>query len=134
MYNVGSLLAVYCIAAEVVLKKSEKPHKRTRQGLFTGYPIRAREMVGYYYGSQLYSKLGGQKKVKNTYGKGVMAGTVKPFLYWAFKITDRLVDGRGVEQTSLIVPSQFCCMQGIEDGRYLPEDKATDIVKRTHPR
>lgn len=61
MYIVGSLLAFDFGAAGIFLKKSAVPHNHAGQKVFVGRPIGAREVVGYYYRSLVYSDLRRQK-------------------------------------------------------------------------
>lgn len=43
-----------------------------------------------------------------------------------------IIDDKGVEWTRGIVQSPFCCIQYINASRYLPEDRTTEMVKRSH--
>lgn len=91
------MLAVECGAAGTFPRKKAVPHKHTGREVFTGHPIGAEEVVAYYYGKLVFSDLVRQKQLKNTYGEAVMAVTVEHSLKWAFKNSDTVVDGRGVE-------------------------------------
>lgn len=61
MNRVGSLLVIYHEAAGNLLEKVAIALKHVRQEVCAGRPIGVGKVVGYYYGSVVYSDLGGQK-------------------------------------------------------------------------
>lgn len=63
-----------------------------------------------------------------------MAMNAEQFSKWTFKIPDKIVDGRDIDQISWIVPVLFCCMRYMNAAKYRAEGETTDMVERSHPR
>lgn len=55
MYDVSLLLAVDYEAAAIFVKKSAINRKNAAKHLFVRLPMRAEEVIGYYYGSLVCS-------------------------------------------------------------------------------
>lgn len=107
MHDVGSLLSVVRGAAGTFLKNSAIAHKYAGHGVFSGCPIEARNVVGYTYRSFVYADHGRKKQLKKTYEEGVMMVITEQFSKWAFKISNTIVDKRGEEQATGIIPALF---------------------------
>lgn len=58
--------------------------------------------------------------------------TVKQFSKAVLKIPGTIVDGNVVERTSWTGTAPFCCRRYISYVMYPPEDKPTDMVRRSH--
>lgn len=61
----GPFLAVGGGSAGIFPKKLAMRHKDAGQEMFLGHPFKAAEVVGYSYGSLVYSVHGGQKQLQN---------------------------------------------------------------------
>lgn len=75
--------------------------------MFLGREHGAGDVIGCYYRSLVYSAPAGQKHLKETHGKGVMTGTAEKLSKQMFKIPYTVVDRRGADQASWIVPTPF---------------------------
>lgn len=51
---------------------------------------------------------------------------------WAPRVSDLILDGRGVQQTIFIVPEPFCTMRYIRGVSYLSGYKTTIMVTSSH--
>lgn len=99
MYDIGSLLAIACEAADTFLNRLAVAHKHAGHGELTERPIEAGLVTGHSR-SLGYSHRNGEMKIKKTYIEGVMSVTPVPFSKREIKILDKTVDGKGVGQTS----------------------------------
>lgn len=64
-----------------------------------------------------------------TYGEDVKALKAEQYSNRPFKIPDTIVEESDVQENVWIVSEPFRCVHYLNNARFLPEDKTTDIVK-----
>lgn len=132
MFDVCSLLAVNCGAFGVKTKASNISRDSVGCCTFSDRLFGAGEIEGCYYGTLVYSNLTTEKQVWKTYREYVMFVTAHDFSLWAFKVAKTFLHRTEKERIARIVPAHFCCMQFIDDSRYRPGIKSTEIQR--HPK
>lgn len=109
-FHVRSLLSVDCGACGIVLKPSKIMHDSDGCGVFVGRPFGTRQIVGYCYGTLVYSNLTKQKQARKTYVDGIMSVSVADFNTWGFKLPKKSRDGAENKIGALTVPAPSCCI------------------------
>lgn len=132
----SSVLCWWKIAVYVVwwLETLNISHKSVGFGVFPGRQFEAREIVGYYCNTLVYSNRMTQTQVQKMFDNGVMSVTVDNFSILAFKVPKTFL-GYTVKKTSAsIVTTRLCRMRFPKNSHYLPEDKFTEMQRRMQPR
>lgn len=93
-----------------MLKPSNIIQDNAVYGMFIWRPFRTKDIVGYYYGTLLYSDLTLQKQVQKTYGEDNMSVKVETFNIWGLRLPKTFCDRAENKRGAWIVPDFFCCM------------------------
>lgn len=87
-------------------------------GLFAVRNCGTVETVGRNYGTLIYSSLVDEKQNWKACGEGTMSVTVQMFAEWAIRIPEKVTDGTGTEQATLIVLAAICDVRYVNEARY----------------
>ena len=131
LMNPRALLATELSALGVAVQKSTIKHKNAGNGLFALRTFGPSTVIGYYYGSLVYSNLAGSPQRYRTYGEGLMRVMVENFETWSMKMEDKVVGKDVVAHDVWIVPAPWCATRYINDARYVEGDLTdrTGLVK-----
>ena len=126
------LLSAECSAMGVLVQRSNIKHASAGLGVFADKNLGEGQLVGWYYGSLVYSDLSGLPQKYKTYSEGIMCVTVDDFEKWSMVVDHEVVARNGVRHKVFIVPAPFCAMRYINDPRYLDRDaeKLLETEKR----
>lgn len=134
MFDERPQQAVECGAYGMKKNASNILHYSVGCGAFSGWLFRAGKIVGSYYGPLAYTNLTTQKQFQKPYDDCIISVTREAFSIWAYTFPKPFFDFTGKGKSAGIVPALSCCMQFINDIRYLSVDKATEIQLNTQPR
>lgn len=123
------LLAIKGQALVMTLKKALIFHLQAGIGIFAGRRFEKGDDVGSYYGSLVSHIMTQRQHTTNRYGEAFMQVTRETCHKCPSWILDTMKDQDRKEYLVRIVPVQFCVMQYIYDGRYLPGDTAPELER-----
>lgn len=91
------------------------------------------ETIRQYYGTLVYRNLVNEKQKWKAYGNGIMSVTVQKFIKWAIRLSDKVTDEIGMEQTAWKVPALFSAKMYVNDAKYLVGDRTPVEEKKYNP-
>ena len=122
-----SLLSVECNANSVAVQPSRIRNPGAGMGLFATKNFGYNQVVGYYYGSLVYSELSNEPQRFRTYSDGVMGVTAHDFEKWSIKLDGTVQDKSGNNRSVWIVPAPWCAARFINDARYRNNDTEKNL-------
>jgi len=131
------LLTTDSVHFNVYIAPSKIKHKDAGLGVFASNTIKAHTLVGFFYGTLVYSDLGEAEQTTLTYGHGHLGTTKQRFLDYALRVgeithKDPLnPEKHSTRKPVFIVPAPFSCMGFLNSPDYRNGDSEKSLSSNT---